>query len=94
MMLQQDAPDDYVVSTGETHTVREFLDIAFKHVGLDYQKYVVIDPRFYRPAEVHLLLGDCTKAAKKLGWTYSRTFSSLVHEMVDADLEYQKRLTH
>jgi GDPmannose 4,6-dehydratase len=94
VMMQQEAPDDYVISTGETHTVREFLEIAFNRVGLDYQKYVVIDPQFYRPAEVHLLLGDCTKASKKLGWKYSRTFTSLVNDMVDADLEYQKRLVH
>ena len=62
LMLQQDTPDDYVISTGETHTVREFLEIAFGHVGLDYNEHVVIDQQLYRPAEVSLLLGDCTKA--------------------------------
>jgi GDPmannose 4,6-dehydratase len=91
MMLQQEAPDDYVVATGETHTVREFLEIAFKHVGLDYRDYVVIDPQFYRPAEVHLLLGDCAKAREKLGWRHSQSLVDMIHEMVDADLDYQRR---
>lgn len=88
MMLQQDAPDDYVLATGKTHSVREFLEIAFGYVGLDYRDHVVIDPQLYRPAEVHLLLGDCTKARQKLGWTYTSTLEDLIHEMVDADLEY------
>lgn len=91
LMLQQEAPDDYIIATGETHSVRDFLEVAFKHVGLDYQSYIVADPQFYRPAEVNLLLGDCTKAKEKLGWTYTRTFKDLVCEMVDADLEYHRR---
>lgn len=88
LMLQQDTPDDYVLATGKTHSVREFLEIAFGHVGLDYRDHVVIDPQLYRPAEVHLLLGDSTKARQKLAWTYTSTLEDLVHEMVDADLEY------
>lgn len=88
MMLQQDAPDDYVLATGKTHSVREFVQIAFDHVGLDYRDHVVVDPQFYRPAEVHLLLGDATKARQTLGWNYSSSLEDLIHEMVDADLEY------
>lgn len=86
LMLQQDAPDDYVISTGETHSVREFCEIALSHVGLDYREYVQVDPRFLRPAEVDLLIGDCAKARSQLGWTYSMDFADLVKEMVDADL--------
>lgn len=86
LMLQQDEPEDYVVGTGETHTVREFVDIAFSHVGLDYQDYVVIDPKFYRPAEVDLLLSDPTKAKTELGWTLEVSFRELVTQMVDADM--------
>ena len=88
IMLQQDAPDDYVIATGETHSVREFCEIAFSHVGLDYRKHVQIDPRFLRPAEVDLLIGDCTKARDKLNWTYDICFEDLVKEMVDADLRF------
>ena len=88
IMLQQDAPDDYVIATGETHSVREFCEIAFSHVGLDYREYVQIDPRFLRPAEVDLLVGDCTKAKDKLNWTYDIGFEDLVKEMVDADLSF------
>jgi GDPmannose 4,6-dehydratase len=88
LMLQQDKPDDYVVATGETHTVREFLELAFCHVGLDYHDYLVTDPQLFRPTEVNLLLGAATKAADRLDWQPSITFSSLVREMVDADLEY------
>jgi GDPmannose 4,6-dehydratase len=87
MMLQQDAPDDYVVGTGETHSVREFVEIAFDHVGLDWKKHVVIDPAFYRPAEVDLLLADFRKAREKLGWRPQTTFAELVVSMVDADLK-------
>lgn len=87
LMLQQETPDDYVIATGETHSVREFCDLAFGHVGLDYKKYVVTDPRFLRPAEVDLLLGDSTKARQKLGWVPKITFRGLVEMMVDADLE-------
>lgn len=88
LMLQQDEPSDYVISTGHTHTVREFLEIGFAYVGLDYRNYVVEDPQLYRPAEVNLLLGDCTRAKERLGWSYSRSFLDLVHEMVDTDLKY------
>lgn len=95
LMLQQDKPDDYVIATGETHSVREFCDIAFSHVGLDYQKYVVTDPKFFRAAEVDLLLGDPSKAINKLGWTPQKTtFEQLVHLMVDSDLEKVKRISN
>jgi len=87
LMLQQDKADDYVVGTGETHTVREFVEIAFGHVGLDWKKHVVIDPKFYRPAEVDLLLGDPTKAEKYLGWKPEVSFPQLVKMMVDSDLK-------
>ena len=89
MMLQQDQPDDYVVATGETHSVREFLEIAFTHVGLRYEDYVVIDPRFIRPAEVDLLLGNPAKAHARLGWKPEVTFEQLVTMMVDADMDRQ-----
>ena len=85
-MLQQDAPDDYVVATNETHTVRELVEIAFERVGLDWQKHVVIDPAFVRPAEVDLLIGDYSKAKRKLGWEPRVRFTELVQMMVDADL--------
>lgn len=87
LMLQQDTPDDYVIATGETHSVREFLEIAFSHVGLDYKDYVVIDPAFLRPAEVDLLLGDPAKAKAKLGWEPKVSFNELVTRMVDADMD-------
>lgn len=86
LMLQQDQPDDYVISTGECHTVREFCDIAFSHVGLNYQDYVVVDERFFRPSEVEILQGDCSKAKRVLGWNYHRSFTELVHDMVESDL--------
>jgi GDPmannose 4,6-dehydratase len=86
LMLQQDLPDDYVVGTGETHRVEDFVQIAFDHVGLDWRKHVVVDPAFYRPAEVDLLLGDATKARKVLGWKPAVTFPQLVKMMVDSDL--------
>ena len=88
LMTQQEAADDYVIATGETHSVRELLEIAFGHVGLDYKDFVRTDERLYRPAEVNLLLGDSTKAKERLGWQYARTFRELVCEMVDADLAY------
>jgi len=88
MMLQQDIPDDYVVCTGKTHSVREFCEAAFGHVGLDYRDYVIQDPRFYRPAEVDLLVGDPKKAAKKMGWKPKASLEELVKMMVDADLQY------
>jgi GDPmannose 4,6-dehydratase len=86
LMLQQSTPDDYVVGTGETHSVRELVDIAFRHVGLDYRQHVVSDPRYYRPAEVELLLADPGKARRDLGWTPKVSFEELVTMMVDADL--------
>jgi GDPmannose 4,6-dehydratase len=85
-MLQQDAPEDYVIGTGETHAVREFVEAAFGHVKLDWEKYVVVDPRFVRPAEVDLLLADPAKARTRLGWTPKVSFHELVTMMVDADL--------
>jgi len=87
LMLQQPEPDDYVVASGESHSVREFCDLAFGEVGLDYQKYVVIDERFYRPAEVDQLVGDASKAHKVLGWKPEYNFPELVKEMVHSDLE-------
>ncbi len=84
-MLQEPAPDDYVIATGETHSVREFAEKAFAVAGLDYRDYVRVDPALYRPAEVNLLLGDSTKARQKLGWSYSLPFDELVREMVEAD---------
>jgi GDPmannose 4,6-dehydratase len=91
MMLQQDRPDDYCVATGESHSVREFLEAAFEYVGLDYSQYVVLDPILHRPAEVNVLRGDCSKARERLGWRHSTNLVSLVHGMVDADLEYAER---
>lgn len=85
LMLQAKEPDDYVVATGETHSVREFLDLAFSHVGLNWQDYVRTDPKYFRPTEVDLLLGDPSKAKAKLGWTPSTSFPDLVRQMVDAD---------
>jgi GDPmannose 4,6-dehydratase len=85
LMLQQPEPDDYVVATGETHSVREFAELAFKSAGMDYQHYVVIDPQLYRPAEVNLLLGDASKARENLGWTHRTSFEELVREMVETD---------
>ncbi len=94
LMLQQDEPDDYVIATNETHTVREFVEAAFKHAGLDWEKYVEIDERYFRPAEVDLLIGDASKAKKDLGWEPKVTFDELVKIMVDADEEeLQKKLS-
>ncbi len=87
MMLQQDEPQDYVIGTGVTHAVREFCEAAFGYVGLDYRDYVVQDPRFYRPAEVDLLVADPSKARQVLGWEPKVTFEALVRMMVDADLK-------
>ena len=87
LMLQQDEPDDYVIATGETHTVREFATLAFSIVGLDYLDYVKHDPRYDRPAEVDVLLGDASKARERLGWTPSVTFGGLVRQMVEAELQ-------
>jgi GDPmannose 4,6-dehydratase len=89
-MLQQGQPDDYVIATGETHSVREFCDLAFGHVGLSYSDYVVMDERFMRPAEVDLLIGDPAKARDALGWKPKTSFSDLVRAMVDADMQLLK----
>ena len=87
LMLQQDAPDDYVIGTGETHSVRELCTVAFGHVGLDWEEFVQTDPRFLRPAEVNLLIADSTKAREELGWNPTVDFSSLVQMMVEWDLK-------
>ncbi len=86
LMLQQDGPDDYVVSSGRMHTVREACEVAFRHAGLDMKDHVVVDPKFYRPAEVHELLGDASKARRQLGWAPECSFEQLMTMMVDADL--------
>lgn len=90
LMLQQEAPDDYVIATGETHSVREFLTEAFTFAGLDWEQYVVHDPRYLRPAEVDLLVGDAAKAKRQLGWQPRTTFKDLVKLMVTADIELLK----
>jgi GDPmannose 4,6-dehydratase len=87
LMLQEDAPDDYVIATGETHSVRELVEIAFAHAGLDVADHVEIDPKFFRPAEVEHLIGDYSKARAKLGWEPRTSFEDLVKLMVDSDLE-------
>jgi GDPmannose 4,6-dehydratase len=87
MMLQEKRPDDYVIATGENHTVREFVQIAFDHAGLSWKKHVVVDPKFFRPAEVNTLCGNSAKARRKLGWRPEISFEKLVRMMVDADLE-------
>lgn len=87
LMLQQDTPDDYVISTGELHTVRELLEVAFSYVGLNYMDYVVMDPKFIRPAEVDLLLGDCSKAKENLGWRQEVSFKKMIQMMVEADMK-------
>jgi GDPmannose 4,6-dehydratase len=91
LMMQQDVADDYVIATGETHSIREFLELAFRHVGLDWEEHVVSDPRFMRPAEVDLLIGDATKARTQLGWAPTVTFPELVAMMVENDLRLQRR---
>ncbi len=90
LMLQQDKPDDYVIATGETHSVRDFLEAAFSHVGLDWNKYVAMDERYLRPSEVDLLLGDGAKAKRQLGWEPKTKFKDLVKLMVDADIKLLK----
>ena len=86
LMLQSERPDDYVIATNETHSVKEFVELAFNHVGLNWQEYVVIDEKFYRPSEVQLLLGDYTKGKKELGWEPTIRFEKIVKMMVEADL--------
>jgi GDPmannose 4,6-dehydratase len=90
LMLQQETPDDYVIATGETHSVREFLELAFSHVGLRWEDHVVSDPRFFRPAEVDVLIGDASKAREQLGWQPTVSFAELVAMMVDNDVRIQE----
>ncbi|HNO95483.1 MAG TPA: GDP-mannose 4,6-dehydratase [Anaerolineales bacterium] len=92
LMLQQEQPDNYVIGTGETHSVREFCEIAFSHVDLDYKEFVLVDERFYRPAEVDLLISDPSKAKKELKWTPEVSFKQLVTMMVDSDIARHKKL--
>jgi len=92
LMLQQEHPEDYVIATGVKHSVRDFCASAFSHVGLDYQQYVEVDPAYFRPADVHTLCGDATKAHQRLGWRPKVTFDQLVAMMVDADIERVKRI--
>ena len=87
LMMQQDTADDYVISSGEMHSVRDMCEIAFGHVDLDMNDYVVVDPKFYRPAEVQQLLGDSSKAREELGWEPEVSFKALITMMVDADLK-------
>jgi GDPmannose 4,6-dehydratase len=91
LMLQQATPDDYVIATGETHSVREFLDEVFGILGMDWQKHVEVDPRYFRPAEVDLLLGDATKARKALKWEPKVTFKGLAKMMTECDWKIAKR---
>lgn len=90
LMLQQNEPNDFVIATGETHSVEEFAKLAFKHAGLNICDYIEIDSSLFRPSEIQLLLGDCSKARKALGWNHTASFKDLVAEMVDADMEYYK----
>jgi GDPmannose 4,6-dehydratase len=91
LMLQQEQPDDYVIATGESHTVRDFLDLVFEKLSLDWRKYVVIDPHYFRPTEVDYLLGDITKAKTKLGWQPKTSFKQLIDMMVEHDLELAQK---
>ncbi len=94
LMLQQEKPQDFVIGTGEAHSVRELCEVAFSYVGLDYRDYVVVDPKYFRPAEVNILLADASKARRELGWEPQVSFEELIHMMVDADLELlQQRLS-
>jgi len=94
LMLQQEEPDDYVIATGETHSVRELLEETFSYAGLDWRKHLAIDERYYRPAEVDLLIGDPGKAKRKLGWEAKTKFKDLVRLMVDADMETARKEVH
>jgi GDPmannose 4,6-dehydratase len=91
LMLQQDRPEDYVIATGESHSVRDLVEIAFSYVGLPVEPYIVVDPKLFRPAEVDILVGDASKARARLGWQSTISFNEMIHLMVDADL---KRLAH
>jgi len=92
LMLQQDEPGDYVIATGQSHSVRDFCRVAFRHVGLDFEEFVVVDPAFLRPAEVETLLGDASKARSALGWEPEVSFEELVKRMVDSDLDFERHL--
>jgi GDPmannose 4,6-dehydratase len=92
LMLQQPKPDDYIIATGKNYSVREFLDEAFRYLDLDWNKYVEIDPRYFRPSEVDSLLGDASKARKILGWKPKVNFKQLVQMMVDAEMERHKKM--
>jgi GDPmannose 4,6-dehydratase len=92
LMLQQEEADDYVIATGETHSVREFVEVAFNYVGLDWREFVIVDERFYRPAKIYELRGDYSKAKKRFGWEQKTSFEELVKIMVEADLERLKRI--
>jgi GDPmannose 4,6-dehydratase len=91
MMLQSEHPEDYVVASGETHTVREFVEIAFSSIGLDYERYVLIDPKFFRPAENVPLCGDSSKIYQNLGWVRTRSLTEIIHEMVESELVLNRR---
>jgi GDPmannose 4,6-dehydratase len=91
LMLQQDQPDDFVIATGETHSVREFAEMVFKKLNLDYKKYITIDKRYFRPTEVDELQGDSTKAKRVLGWQPKASFEKLVDMMIEADLDSAKK---
>jgi GDPmannose 4,6-dehydratase len=91
LMLQQEKPDDYVIATGETHSVREFVEKVFKKLDLDYERHVIVDPRYFRPTEVDCLLGDATKAKKAMGWEPRISFDRLIDMMIDADMEHANR---
>ena len=87
MMLQHSVPDDYVLSTGDTHSIKDFLGYVFEHIGLNWEDYVEIDPRYFRPTEVDLLLGDCSKAKDQLGWVAKTSCRELAQLMVDCDMQ-------
>lgn len=94
LMLQQEKPDDYIIATGETHSIRELLDVAFGHLDLDWKEFVEVDTRYFRPAEVDILIGDPSKAERTLGWKPKVKFKELIQIMVDADTEELKRIHH
>ncbi|MBI4640998.1 MAG: GDP-mannose 4,6-dehydratase, partial [Candidatus Tectomicrobia bacterium] len=91
LMLQQDEPDDYVIATGETHSVRELVELAFNYVNLHWKEYVIVDENLYRPAEIYELKGDFSKARKQLGWEPTVSFRELIEMMVDADMELRRK---
>jgi GDPmannose 4,6-dehydratase len=93
LMLQQPRPDDYVLATGESHSVKEFLEESFSHVRLDWREYVEVDPKYFRPTEVDELVGDASKARRELGWSPKVTFKELVRMMVDSDMEAIRKRT-